>query len=61
MKCELCGKKISFKNVDFDGFEHCPECGGVCMEDDDFMRAFKNRAQKIQFIKQVEEWGNDFS
>lgn len=61
MKCRLCNKTIQFKNVDWDGFEHCPECGGVDMDDEAYAKAFAERARKIQFIREVEEFGNDIS
>lgn len=39
--CPSCGKTIIFYNVDFNGFNHCPECGELIDNESKFLTFIK--------------------
>ena len=57
MRCPVCGKPIRFYNVDFQGFEHCPECNArPCTEYN--IQHLQEQLVKKQYMRRVEMYGD---
>ena len=58
MKCPLCNKEIDFYNVDWEGIEYCPECGGAPVTDNNIVRTHEIM-RKRAYLKQIERYGEE--
>lgn len=57
MKCKACGHEHTFMNRDFQGFERCPNCGFVDMEEEVFKRVLARAfsPDRYNYDKQAQE------
>lgn len=57
MKCKVCGHVHDYMNRDFLGFEHCPNCDAVDMEDEVFKHTLANAfsSDRYNYDKQTQE------